>query len=48
VWLWRRVRTPSRRTVPAQTASGEPIVIDAALLDDLRLLQQRRRSLAER
>jgi carbon monoxide dehydrogenase subunit G len=48
VWLLRRVRTPSRRTVPAQTASGEPIVIDAALLDDLRLLQQRRRSLAER
>jgi carbon monoxide dehydrogenase subunit G len=47
-WLLRRVWTPSRRMVPIQTASGEPIVIDAALLDDLRLLRQLKRSLAER
>jgi len=48
VWLLRRARTPSRRTVPVRTATGEPIVIDAELLEELRLLQQRKRSLAER
>jgi uncharacterized protein len=42
VWLLRRGRAPSRRTIPVQTASGEPIVIDAALLDDLRLLRLKR------
>ncbi|HJS86984.1 MAG TPA: carbon monoxide dehydrogenase subunit G [Acetobacteraceae bacterium] len=48
LWLLRRGRTPSRRMVPVRAASGEPIVIDATLLDDLRLLQQLKRSLAER
>ncbi|MBV8705426.1 MAG: carbon monoxide dehydrogenase subunit G [Acetobacteraceae bacterium] len=47
LWLLRRVRTPSRRRIPVQTASGEPIVVDAALLDDSRLLQRRKRSLIE-
>ncbi|MBV9777701.1 MAG: hypothetical protein JO143_11680, partial [Acetobacteraceae bacterium] len=45
LWLLRRVRTPSRRRIPFQTASGEPIVTDATLLDDLRLPQRRKRSL---
>ncbi len=38
LWLLRRRRTPSQRTVPVQAVTGEPIVIDAALLDDLKLL----------
>jgi hypothetical protein len=48
MWLLRRKRAPSRRIVPVQTATGEPVVIDATLLDDLRLLQQLKRSLADR